>query len=80
MIQIMSNEWKAAAEEQRQPRWFIFTDSYLKRACEEVARANPTWHKYLSMTDLSIHIGGMAPKMQWWLEDVQEANGAFSYF
>jgi hypothetical protein len=80
MIQIITNEWKAASEEQRQPRWFILTDSYLRRACEEVARVNPTWHEYLSMPDLSLYSAGMPMKMKWWLADVPEANGALSYF
>jgi hypothetical protein len=80
MIQIMSNEWKAAAEEQRQPRWFIFTNSYLKRVCEEVAQKNPTWNKDLSLTDLGPYMAGMTLKWQWWLVDGISGNGASPYF
>jgi hypothetical protein len=80
MIQIMTNEWKEALEEHRQPRWFIFNESYLRRACEEVARENPMWHEYLSMPDLTHYRRGMSVKMMWWLADVPEANGALLYF
>jgi hypothetical protein len=80
MVQIVSNEWMAAAQEQRQPRWFIFTDSYLKRVCEQVAQANTKWHKDLSMTDLSPYTAGMTSKSQWWLVDAPAGDGAFPYF
>ena len=69
MIQIMSNEWKAAGEEQRQPHWFIFTDSYLECVCNQVAQENPKWNSDLSMTDLSPYAAGMPFKWQWWCQD-----------
>jgi hypothetical protein len=80
MVQIVTTEWKAAAHEQRQPRWFIFTDSYLKRVCEQVVQANPKWHKDLSKADLSPYTAGMPPKSQWWLVDAPAGDGVSPYF
>lgn len=80
MVQIITIEWKAAAEGQRQPRWFIFTDSYLKRVCDQVVQENPRWNPDLSMTDLSPYMAGMPHKMQWWLVDGPAGDGTFPYF
>ena len=80
MIQIMTNEWKDAAMEQRQPRWFIITDSYIERTCKQVSTTNPKWHADLSTCDLSSYMIGMAPRTKWWLDTKAGEDGIFPLF
>ena len=77
MIQTMTREWKAAAADQRQPRWFIFTDASIQRICGQVKMANPNWHMDLYADDLSKYLHEMSPRKLWWLGDGSLGNGAF---
>jgi hypothetical protein len=63
----MTREWKAASESGRQPRWDIFTDTYIKQACDQVATSNPDWHADLFATDLSRYMTGATSKKMWWV-------------
>jgi hypothetical protein len=63
----MTREWKDASENGRQPRWDIFTDAYIKQACDQVAKANSDWHPDLYATTLSTYLTGTAAKKMWWI-------------
>ena len=80
MIQIVTKEWMEAARDQQQPRWFIFTNSYIDRTCKQVSTTNPKWHADLSAPDLSKYMIGMAPRTQWWLDNKVGEDGIFPLF
>ncbi|KAN0128960.1 hypothetical protein V8E53_013222 [Lactarius tabidus] len=46
IIQIVTDEWKAASHEQRKPRWDIFTEETIAYVCDQVATENPTWYPH----------------------------------
>jgi len=63
----MTAEWKDASESGRRPRWNVFTDTYLKQVCDQVAIANPQWHPDLYATNISTYIAGMTSRKMWWV-------------
>ncbi|KAN0133108.1 hypothetical protein V8E53_009138 [Lactarius tabidus] len=74
IIQVMTNEWKAASTDQRKPRWDIFTEANIAHICDQVAMHNPTWYRYLYATHLSSYLGGQHPKKMWWLHSIPQPS------
>jgi hypothetical protein len=63
----MTAEWKDASESSRKPRWNIFTDTYIKQVCDQVAMSNPDWNPELYATDLSLYLVGTSSRSMWWI-------------
>ncbi|KAF8256829.1 hypothetical protein EI94DRAFT_1820187 [Lactarius quietus] len=61
IIQIMSEEWKAAEVEQRMPEWGIFTLDHISGYCHAQQEAHSDWHPDLSTLDLSNYLQGLPP-------------------
>ncbi|KAN0127805.1 hypothetical protein V8E53_014361 [Lactarius tabidus] len=76
IIQIMTDEWKAASHEQRKPRWDIFTEETITYICDQVATENPTWYPHLYATDLTSYICGEHPSRTWWQHPIPQSSGA----
>jgi hypothetical protein len=77
IIQIMTDEWKAASQEQQKPRWDIFTEETITYVCDQVATQNPTWYPHLYVTDLSSYLGGEHPSRTWWQHPIPQLFGAW---
>jgi hypothetical protein len=67
IIQLMTREWRDAKDDERDPDWSVMSDAHIKESCEEVAAANPTWHKDLFAVYLDPYIAGLAQKKRWWV-------------
>jgi hypothetical protein len=63
----MTAEWRDASESGRKPRWSIFTDTYIKQVCDQVAMSNPEWNRDLYETDLSRYLVGTSTRSMWWI-------------
>ncbi|KAN0128965.1 hypothetical protein V8E53_013227 [Lactarius tabidus] len=67
IIQVMTDEWKAASIEQRRPCWHIFT---------EVAVNNPTWFLDLYETNLTLYLNGVHANKLCMEDTVHESSDA----
>ncbi|KAN0131094.1 hypothetical protein V8E53_011095 [Lactarius tabidus] len=76
IIQIMTDEWKAASHEQRKPRWDIFTEETITYVCDQVATENPTWYPHLYAMDLTSYVRGKHPSRTWWRHPIPQSSGA----
>ncbi|KAN0131146.1 hypothetical protein V8E53_011038 [Lactarius tabidus] len=76
IIQIMTDEWKAASHEQRKPCWDIFTEETIAYVCDQVATENPTWYPHLYATDLTSYVRGEHPSRTWWRHTIPQSSGA----
>ena len=59
IIQLITREWRDAKDDERDPDWSVMSDAHIKESCEEVAAANPTWHKDLFVVYLDLYIAGL---------------------
>ena len=76
IFQLMGREWKDALENGWQPCWSIFTNAYIKQACDQVTITNPEWHLDLYATNLGTYIAGMASNKMWWVLPVSRLSAA----
>ncbi|KAN0139729.1 hypothetical protein V8E53_002391 [Lactarius tabidus] len=67
IVQIVIVEWKTASDEGQNPHWHIFTDSYIKQYCDQVANENPQWNADLYATDLSTYVADVSARKQQWV-------------
>ncbi|KAF8267271.1 hypothetical protein EI94DRAFT_1701122 [Lactarius quietus] len=67
IIQIMSEEWKAAEAEQRMPDWGIFTLDHISGYCHAQREAHSDWHPDLSTLKLSRYLQGLQNHRRWWV-------------
>ncbi|KAF8261944.1 hypothetical protein EI94DRAFT_1705159 [Lactarius quietus] len=75
IIQIMSEEWKAAEAEQRMPEWGIFTLDHIPGYCHAQWEAHSDWHPDLSTLDLSNYLQGLQNHRQWWVTGLPPPQG-----
>ncbi|KAF8259255.1 hypothetical protein EI94DRAFT_1707269 [Lactarius quietus] len=74
IIQIMSEEWKAEAE-QRMPDWGIFTLDHISGYCHAQREAHSDWHPDLSTLDLSRYLQGLQNHRRWWVTGLPPPHG-----
>jgi hypothetical protein len=74
IIQVMTDEWKAASIEQRRPCWHIFTEVNIQYICDQVAVNNPTWFPDLYATNLTLYLNGVHANKLWWLHSVPQSS------
>jgi hypothetical protein len=65
IIQVMTAEWRDASESGQKPCWIIFTDTYIKQVCDQVAMSNPEWNQDLYETDLGHYLVGTSTRSMW---------------
>ncbi|KAF8260357.1 hypothetical protein EI94DRAFT_1811827 [Lactarius quietus] len=75
IIQIMSEEWKAAEAEQRMPDWGIFTLDHISGYCHAQREAHSDWHPDLSTLDLSRYLQGLQSHRRWWVTGLPPPQG-----
>ncbi|KAF8260108.1 hypothetical protein EI94DRAFT_1706539 [Lactarius quietus] len=75
IIQIMSEEWKAAEAEQRMPDWGIFTLDHISGYCHAQREAHSDWHPDISTLDLSRYLQGLQNHRRWWVTGLPPPQG-----
>ncbi|KAF8265417.1 hypothetical protein EI94DRAFT_1702515 [Lactarius quietus] len=75
IIQIMSEEWKAAEVEQRMPDWGIFTLDHISGYYHAQREAHSDWHPDLSTLDLSRYLQGLQNHRRWWVTGLPPPQG-----
>ncbi|KAF8263855.1 hypothetical protein EI94DRAFT_1703708 [Lactarius quietus] len=75
IIQIMSEEWKAAEAEQRMPEWGIFTLDHISGYRHAQREAHSDWHPDLSTLDLSNYLQGLQNHRRWWVTGLPPPQG-----